>query len=144
MTDWQAYVRDIADRIGLKDWVIVLGDEPADDGNDAQIKCIYGHQRAMLWLDPEFADFTPDKQRGTIVHELIHCHLARMSHASRHVESVLGPVAGPLFSSVIEDGEEQAAESLAVVLALAKEIPNDDQAAKFKVDVAKALDMPPF
>lgn len=117
MTDWQPYVRDMADRIGLKDWAIVVGDEVADKGNDAQIKCMYGHQRAMLWLDENFDAFTPERQQGTILHELLHCHLARMSHATRHVEPVLGPVAGPLFSAVIEDGEEQAAESLSVVLA---------------------------
>lgn len=117
MTDWQPYVRQLADALGLKDWAIVVGEDAADDGNDAQIKCMYGHQRAMLWLDADFGDFDPEKQRGTLIHELLHCHLARMSHATRHVESVLGPVAGPLFEAVIEDGEEQAAESLSVVLA---------------------------
>ncbi len=51
---------------------------------------------------------------------------------------------GPMAEIVCSDHFDGATDVRAVVTALAKEIPNDDQAAKFKVDVAKALDMPAF
>ncbi|CUI08515.1 hypothetical protein LXA47_17020 [Massilia sp. P8910] len=51
---------------------------------------------------------------------------------------------GPMAEIVCGDHFDGATDVRAVVMALAKEIPNEDQAAKFKVDVAKALDMPAF
>lgn len=51
---------------------------------------------------------------------------------------------GPMAEIVCSDHFDGATDVRSVVMALAKEIPNDDQAAKFKVDVAKALNTPPF
>ncbi|MDM5175811.1 hypothetical protein F2P44_02570 [Massilia sp. CCM 8695] len=51
---------------------------------------------------------------------------------------------GPMAEIVCSDHFDGATDVRAVVMALSKEIPNEDQAAKFKIDVAKALDMPAF
>lgn len=70
------YVRDIADRLRLRDWTIrVMDDEPEDKDAAASCQCIYGRKLANIRLAGSFLDDEPAEQRHTVVHELLHCHL---------------------------------------------------------------------
>lgn len=70
------YVRDLADRLRLRDWtVVVKDDEPEDKDSHASIHCVYGRKRALLRLSDDFLGDDPEDQRHTVVHELLHCHL---------------------------------------------------------------------
>ncbi len=117
MTDWLPYVRQLADAMGLKDWSFKIDDEVSDDHCDAQIRCIYGQRRAVIRLGAQLDAYDPEKQRGIIAHELIHCHLALIDAAARYVEPALGSVAWPLFEGAMADANEQATDAIAVVLA---------------------------
>lgn len=90
MTDALAdYVRDIADRMHLRDWDIRVSDHPddvPDDGVDdercATFSGTLGRRAAFIWINREYWEqATPEEKRQTIVHELIHAH----EHASREV-----------------------------------------------------------
>jgi hypothetical protein len=75
---YEPYLRDVADRMGLKDWDVILSKKPAEDGACATADCTWGRKSVTIKL-AKFLHFqTPDIQRQTVVHELVHCHFAAM------------------------------------------------------------------
>jgi hypothetical protein len=75
---WATYVRDIADRMGLKDWTITVPGAPPEDHDDASTRMSYGRKVARVYLPDSFRHETPEEQRDIIVHELVHPHFAAM------------------------------------------------------------------
>jgi hypothetical protein len=81
--DWSAlaaYIRRVADELGLRDWELrLLRDPPhaTDDSSHilAHVNVLYGRRFASIKVCTCFRGESPDDQRMTIVHELIHCHL---------------------------------------------------------------------
>jgi hypothetical protein len=74
---WLAYTRDLAERLGLRDWRVAVSDDPPEDpGATASIECVEGRRLAILRLSDQFLAGRPAAQRQTMTHELIHCHLA--------------------------------------------------------------------
>jgi hypothetical protein len=74
---WLPYARDLADRLGLRDWRVAVSDDPPEDpGATASIECVEGRRLAILRLSDRFLAGRPADQRQTVTHELIHCHLA--------------------------------------------------------------------
>lgn len=70
------YVRERADELGLRDWVIELSrDEPGQDDALAVVEAITGRKKAVVKVCPDFRALSPAEQRNTIIHELLHCHL---------------------------------------------------------------------
>jgi hypothetical protein len=81
--DWGPYIRRLADAMGLRDWTVGHdGREPYDDGR-ASAECVYG--RKILWvrLSDDFHADKPERQRQTVVHELIHAHFSAMNRFLR-------------------------------------------------------------
>ncbi|MCE5322134.1 hypothetical protein LLG46_02335 [bacterium] len=71
-----SYIREVADKLRLRDWEFVLKDEPPEDEDvSAEIVPIEGRKRASIYLCTGFRELSPEEQRHTIVHELLHCHL---------------------------------------------------------------------
>lgn len=93
----QRYVRSVADELGLQHWhlEVEVTDEhpPADtlisdaeeDDWPAAATCdpIPGMHRATLRFSTGFREESPEDQRETVVHELIHCHLADLYEFGR-------------------------------------------------------------
>jgi hypothetical protein len=72
---WAPYVREIADRLALKDWVIDVDDDgPKDQSAHASIWIAHGRKRATIYLSDEFLADSRPEQRQSIAHELIHVH----------------------------------------------------------------------
>lgn len=69
------YIRRLADLMRLKDWDLAVSDENAGADNEADISTIFGQKRARIRLSDEFLDKEPARQRETLVHELVHCHI---------------------------------------------------------------------
>lgn len=69
------YVRALADRLGLKDWDFLIDWDPTDGNSDAEIRPVYGQKLAVIQLGPNFRTESPEHNRATVAHELIHCHL---------------------------------------------------------------------
>src|SRR5688572_8706081 len=73
--DWQAYVNEVAALLCLKDWTVELTDDhPNDTEGLAEIEPVDGRKYAVLRLCAHWHDRTPEKQRHSIVHELVHLH----------------------------------------------------------------------
>jgi hypothetical protein len=71
-----AYLRILADRMGLRDWTVDILDETATEGVYAEVSCLEGRKFARLRFDYAWADLSPEDLRQTCCHELLHCHLA--------------------------------------------------------------------
>lgn len=71
-----AYLRILADLMGLKDWTIEVLPEPASDGAAAEICCVDGRKFAKVRFVRDWHERTPEDLRATCCHEMIHCHLA--------------------------------------------------------------------
>lgn len=73
--DYQPYVRELADRMQLRDWTIsVVPNEPPGEKALADILRTKGRRDARLRLSEQFLRESEEEQRDTIVHELIHMH----------------------------------------------------------------------
>jgi hypothetical protein len=78
---WQRYARDLADRMGLKDWTIEFPGErwhANDNGGSASATLAYGRRLIRIHLPDRFHCDSLEEQRDSIVHELVHCHFAMM------------------------------------------------------------------
>lgn len=74
---WTAYVRDLADRLLLRDWEVTVSREAADPGKDATVYLYHNENRADIRFADAFWGFAPEKRREVTVHEILHCHFAR-------------------------------------------------------------------
>jgi hypothetical protein len=74
---WAAYVCDLKNHLHLRDWQIAISEEqPAGDNSIASIEPIYGRKFATLRMSEGFLNDPPSEQTHTLIHELLHCHLA--------------------------------------------------------------------
>lgn len=71
-----AYLRYLADHMGLRDWTFVISNEPAQAGRNAEITPVWGRKHAVLRLGAEWPKLAPEAQRAALVHELVECHMA--------------------------------------------------------------------
>lgn len=72
------YVIYLADLMALKDWVFVIDDTAPDSDAAARTYFPDGRKFARIHLSDALLDDPPERQRWTIVHELVHCHYAAM------------------------------------------------------------------
>jgi hypothetical protein len=75
-TELARYIRDLADRLGLKDWEYLLSEDPPHDAAWASIEPIEGQKLGVIRLCPDWDNRDDDGRRLTIVHELLHSHQA--------------------------------------------------------------------
>jgi hypothetical protein len=76
VTSLERYVRRVADEMHMKDWEIVLRDEPPEKCAEAfassTIPVPHGYE-VELWFNPHgWRDATPEFRRRFVVHELLH------------------------------------------------------------------------
>lgn len=93
-----AYMRFIADIMGLQNWRLSLSDEPPAGGNDAapgfivfgQANVNPDYMTGQVSLLDEWAERDEGELRHTIVHEFLHFHMAKMSGPINDLENALG------------------------------------------------------
>lgn len=111
-----AYLRELADRMGLKDWEITVKDGPPDDRSArCSVWMRYGGKQARTYLSEEFLRGTPEEQRADLVHELVHLHFAAMDGV---VEDALSPEMYRAYQRLWEYGIDGIAEAWAPSLPL--------------------------
>lgn len=118
-----SYMREVADRMELRDWHLDLShDPPAQDDAYASCEPIYGQHRTVLRFAHGFRDRDPEDQRHTVVHELVHLHLAALTSQVEHDASeLLGSTADSVFWNGARRNLEYAVDGLAH--AIARHIP---------------------
>jgi hypothetical protein len=86
----QDYIRMVADALLLRDWEIELSRQYAREGSWADSRTAANENHARIRLQhPEFWAMTPEVQRETIVHEVMHLHTARMFYVVTRVKDML-------------------------------------------------------
>lgn len=115
------YVRHIADLLDLRDWDITV---KVGTSEDALGEClpVYGQRRATISLCSTWQEMTPEDVRSTVVHELIHCHLAALTHLLDSVAAeVLHKQVGAMLTTAVSLELEYATDAIAC--AAAKTLP---------------------
>lgn len=123
---WQAYARQLADRMGLRDYLVTISATIADDGTSgASCQCTYGRRSIRIWLSHYFFGLTPEQQRWTVVHELCHAIMrpvADLTHKNFENETKERHV---LFYTLHKEAEEQAVDHFALVIAESMPLPGE-------------------
>lgn len=71
---WGNYFRLIADEVNLRDWRVIVQDEPCAKDSFAEVTSVRGKKELHIRLHPQWEAFTQEEQREAAVHELIHAH----------------------------------------------------------------------
>lgn len=112
------YVREIADKLELRDWTICIGHEPCTEGLAAEIHCTDGAKQARITFSFGFRDKDPEEQRETVVHELIHAQHATCWHmVQSDLSEALGKPTYYLFCDSYRRGMEHMVDALAKAIA---------------------------
>lgn len=111
------YVQRLARHLELRDWRFYVDRTPCDEDCAAQVEIAYGQRHATIRLTSEWSSYTPEKQRQTLTHELIHCHLNDIQQVVLDLAMVLGHAAYHVVASNHHHRLELATEALANALA---------------------------
>jgi hypothetical protein len=127
------YVRDLADRMGLRDWVInIMKDPPENVNHGACIDVIYGRRVANLQFREEWPEWDSEQLRSTVCHELVHCHINPLRNAIDNIEAAVGKmIYDPLYNSVT-DYIEYATDAIATAWAETLPLPEVQRATRKK------------
>lgn len=68
----QFYIQDLSRMMNLDNWDIYIGREASAAHTLASVHPVYGRHIAVIAVSKDWWSFTPEIQRNTIVHELIH------------------------------------------------------------------------
>ena len=121
---WQAYIRQIADRMHLKDWRVELRQRPPENKDAAaEVLCTYGRKLAYIYFAQDWADIEAEKQRHFVVHELVHLHLQTVRDmVEQDMKGVLGNQAHEVllwpFKRALEYGVDGLADAIAPLMPL--------------------------
>lgn len=107
------YTRQIAVSMGLGGWVIEESETPASEGCYAEIEPTYGQRHAKLSLCATWEELDPIEQRDTIVHELIHVHLASLTQLAYDIVDGLEPAATKASQAALNLAEEYIVDAMA-------------------------------
>jgi len=123
------YVRDIADRVGLKDWKVVVDKEPPGEGNLGEARTTYG--RKVLHIRLAEHD-SAEELRNTVIHELLHAQLEPVSWGINNAQRALGEGAFSVFRASFEDNMELAVDAIATAWSETMPLPGDHAVTKRK------------
>lgn len=121
---WLAYLRYLADQIGLKDWEIDLKRDHPDDANAAaSMRAVVGRRKVCIRLGDGFYADTPENQRHYALHELLHVHLDDIDTAVWQASDIIGGDTFRLMEKVIKDRVEFAVDNIAAAIGPAYPLP---------------------
>ena len=107
------YIGKLQAAMALQDWTIGVSEEVPDVDCNATIEPVCGRKLATISLAEDFDILSPEVQRHCIVHELIHCHLAQVTHLG---ELMSEPTC--IWRSIIEYTTDGLADAIAPLLPL--------------------------
>lgn len=144
--DWVVrYMHKLQNMLKLSDWNISMSSEPASEDALANISITEWQHTAVITLHKDFRKDTPEALRGTIIHELLHCHLAPMSESCEEIlksdrnSEIKESVISAAVSSIEYQGE-RAIDLIAEAIAPLFPLPNIPKTTPMKnVVVAKKV-----
>jgi len=114
----QRYVNKLRPMLGLRDWEVVVKQEPPDNpSHDASHQSVMGCRLSLIRVADRFWTYTPEQQREVILHELLHCVFAPTQDQIRHIlPSHLRGRGGEVFREMWFQSQEYAIDQLSVAL----------------------------
>lgn len=114
-----AYVRRLADRMGLRGWRFELDYDPQDaDGVTAESDLLEGRAVSVIRFSERFLEGDDDERRESVVHELLHCHHAEATYmVEADLRDALGTTAHDLFTAAWRRSMERCVDRLAALVA---------------------------
>lgn len=73
-----SYVRQIGDPFGLRDWDLMVLEEPTNDDRFGDCVAATSRKAAEIRFSYNVRQWPPDQLRWVTIRELMHCHLAAM------------------------------------------------------------------
>lgn len=134
-----AYIREIANLMGLRDWRLVLADEPPqtadaddmlrreDDTAGAYVEVIYGRKLATVSIASTWPQWDPEELRVVVVHELVHCHVEPMRWAFNNVRSITPQTMYQVMYEAFRDAMEPSVDGIATAWAETLPLPIRDE-----------------
>ena len=112
---FEKYVREVANQMGLRDWKIVIDDEPPEDEDAGAFNfVIYGRKVARLrFSTPE----SPEELRHWVTHELLHCHAALLGWNAQSIEPALSSQEYRIWHGGFHDAVELMIDGVAMAWA---------------------------
>lgn len=112
------YLRRMADALELRDWTVrLMPGDPDDARHIACAQVVYGTRELKLWFRYDFYHETPEAQRKTVVHELLHAHLNKILEAVENGHAALGDTAYGILLAGVMDRLEEAGYAITEILA---------------------------
>jgi hypothetical protein len=112
------YVDAIAADFGLRDWEITILDETPDSATAiASCEAVFGRRVAHLRFSHAFFHSPPEDQRNTVIHELLHAHLAATDQAVEDHVGLLGSESRVIARNTYNTTREYAVDALAAAIA---------------------------
>jgi len=111
------YCRQLATLFGLAHWRIDF--DPGDPGDDclAAMRVISGQQRAALQIGRTYHSLSPEDQRSTMLHELLHIWLWQVTEVVEGVAALLGTHAAHVVSHNHDLAVERATDAISIAIA---------------------------
>jgi hypothetical protein len=79
------YTREMADRMGLRDWSFDIASGEPSEGSIASTEVWGSSSTATIWIGDKFWKYGPLMMRETVCHELVHWHTDKFFKAGREV-----------------------------------------------------------
>ena len=113
-----AYVRYVANLMGLRDWTFELQyDPPPNEDTFAMVRPVYGRKVASVWFCRAFAEMDAEKARHTVVHELAHVVTNQITAVLRQVgPGLVGEAAWTVLWESTRERSEIATDQIADIL----------------------------
>ena len=73
------YVNKLKNMMGLSNWTILMQTKPSSPDALGETEVVHGQHLAKMYLHKDFRKDTAEDFRATVVHELLHCHMAHLS-----------------------------------------------------------------
>ena len=113
-----AYIREMADIMGLRDWHLNLRHDPPDrEECAADIDVVYGRRAAAIRIQTGWEHWKPEDLRSTVAHELIHCHLNPSRNVLDNMEQAIGQMLHNTAYNALTDYIEYATDAIATAWA---------------------------
>lgn len=115
---WLAYIREIANTLLLHDWDITLSRAISESSiYRAEIALHRERDEANIELSDVWFGRTPEQQRQTLVHELLHIHTTRLCRVVTRLHERLGSDVTTYVENAHDEEEEILVDRLARILA---------------------------
>ena len=123
--DLRPYVRDLADRMGMRDWDVRLVDDAMEPGPtvDAQSKVYYGQRRIDVWIAEHHQQGDAAFLRLLVVHELLHAHLDPMDEPLESLRNSIGETVYHPLTILYRNLLERSCDAIAVAWAQTLPLP---------------------